>query len=217
MSGVESTAADLDVDLRQLFASLGRNWLRIVLFALAVTALALAAAWMSTPYYKAETRLLIETRESVFTRPNAGSDADRPILDEEGVTSQVQVISSTDILKKVADKLDLAKLPEFNEALHPSMLGRLLVIAGLRNDPNEVPPDERVLKKLREKLNVYNVDKSRVIVIEFSSASPKLAADIPNAIADAYLDVQKGAKLESNSEATDWLAPEIHTLVPFSM
>lgn len=212
MSAAQTTAADLDVDLRQLFASLARNWLRILVVALAVAALALVAAWMATPKYKAETRLLIETRESVFTRPDTSPDADRPILDEEGVTSQVEVISSTDILKQVAEKLGLAKLPEFDEALNQSLPSRLLVIAGLRSDPNEVPADERVLKAMREKLSVYRVDKSRVIVIEFSSADPKLAAAIPNAIADAYIAAQGNAKLESNAAATDWLAPEIADL-----
>ena len=212
MSGVQSTVADLDVDLRQLFASLGRSWRRIAAVALAATALAFAAAWLATPHYKAETRLLIETRESVFTRPNTGPESDRPILDEEGVTSQVEVISSSEILKQVAQKLDLARLPEFDEAAAMTPLGRLLVVAGLKSDPAEIPPEERVLKTMREKLKVYRVDKSRVIVIEFSSQDPKLAAEIPNAIADAYIAVQRSAKQESNTEATDWLAPEIADL-----
>ncbi|TIO10270.1 exopolysaccharide transport family protein [Mesorhizobium sp.] len=209
---VQSAAADVDVDLRQLFASLARNWLRILVVALVITGLALALAWLATPHYKAETRLLIETRESVYTRPDGTNDNDKPILDEEGVTSQVEVISSTDILKQVAQKLNLSRLPEFDETADMPMLSRLLVIAGLKSDPNEIPPEERVLKTMREKLNVYRVEKSRVIVIEFSSENPRLAAEIPNAIADAYISVQGNAKTESNSAATDWLAPEIADL-----
>ncbi|PAQ01124.1 exopolysaccharide transport family protein [Mesorhizobium mediterraneum] len=209
---VQSAAADVDVDLRQLFASLARNWLRILVVALVVTGLALALAWLATPHYTAETRLLIETRESVYTRPDGTNNDDRPILDEEGVTSQVEVISSTDILKQVAQKLNLSRLAEFDEAADMPVLSRLLVIAGLKSDPNEIPPEERVLKTMREKLNVYRVEKSRVIVIEFSSENPRLAAEIPNAIADAYISVQGNAKTESNSAATDWLAPEIADL-----
>ncbi|KQZ81985.1 chain-length determining protein [Mesorhizobium sp. Root157] len=211
MSGAQSAAADIDVDLRQLFASLAGNWLRILGVALVVTALALAFAWTATPKYKSETRLLIETRESVFTRPDT-AEGDRPILDEEGVTSQVEVISSTDILKQVAAKLGLAKLPEFDAAADMSFLGRLLVVAGLKSDPGEIPAEERVLKSMREKINVYRVEKSRVIVIEFSSQDPRLAQEIPNAIADTYIAAQGSAKLESNSAATDWLAPEIEDL-----
>ena len=189
-----------------------RNWLRIVVVSLAVTGAALALAWLATPHYKASTRLLIEMRESVFTRPDNNSQAENPILDEEGVTSQVEVISSTDILKQVATKLDLSRLREFDEAADMGSIGRFLVIAGLKSDPHEIPPDERVLKAMREKLNVFRVERSRVIVIEFSSEDAKLAAEIPNAIADAYISVQGNAKVESNSAATDWLAPEITDL-----
>ncbi|MGX9572608.1 GumC family protein [Mesorhizobium sp. f-mel] len=209
---VKSVAADVDVDLRQLFASLARNWLRILVVALVITGLALALTWLATPHYRAETRLLIETRESVYTRPDGTNDNDKPILDEEGVTSQVEVVSSTDILKQVAQKLNLSRLPEFDETADMPMLSRLLVIAGLKSDPNEIPPEERVLTTMREKLNVYRVEKSRVIVIEFSSENPGLAAEIPNAIADAYISVQGNANIESNSAATDWLAPEIADL-----
>lgn len=212
MSVAQSAASDVDVDLRQLFASLGRNWLRIVLVVLVITGLAFLLAWFATPHYKAETRLLIETRESVFTRPAGNGENERPILDEEGVTSQVEVISSTDILKQVAAKLNLSRLPEFDEAADMSMFDRLLIVAGLRSDPNEIPAEDRVLKNFREKLKVYRIEKSRVIVIEFSSEDARLAAEIPNAIADTYIAVQGNAKLESNSAATDWLAPEITDL-----
>ena len=212
MSGVQSTASDIDVDLGRLFASLARRWKRIVFVALAVTALALGLAWLATPEYKAETRILIETRESVFTRPASSGEAERPLLDEEGITSQVEVIRSTDLLKQVAKKLNLSRLPEFDEAADMSLFSRLLVIAGLKNDPNEIPPEERVLKVFREKLTVYRVEKSRVIVIEMSSEDPKLAAEIPNALADAYIAVQGAAKQQSNSDATDWLEPEIANL-----
>lgn len=212
MSVVQPTTSDLDVDLRQLFASLVANWVRILVVACGVALAAFVLASLATPHYKAETRLLIETRESVFTRPQGDAESDKPLLDEEGVTSQVEVISSTDILKQVARKLDLAKLPEFDEAADMSIVGRLLVIAGLKSDPNEIPPEERVLKSLREKLSIYRVERSRVIVIEASSEDPALAAAIPNAIADAYLTVARDAKRQSNADATDWLEPEIATL-----
>ncbi|HEV2901517.1 MAG TPA: exopolysaccharide transport family protein [Pseudaminobacter sp.] len=212
MSGVQSTASDIDIDLGRLFSSLARSWLRILTVALAATALAFVIAWSATPHYQAETRILIETRESVFTRPESSGENERPILDEEGVTSQVEVISSTDILKQVAKKLDLASRLEFDPAAGMSLVGRLLVIAGLKSDPAEVPPEERVLKAFREKLLVYRVEKSRVIVIEFSSEDSRLAAEVPNAIADAYLAVSRDAKLQSNSAATDWLEPEIADL-----
>ncbi len=209
---VQSAAADVDVDLRQLFASLARNWLRIVLVALVVTGLAFAFAWLSTPYYKAVAKLEIGPRESVFTRPAGSANDDKAVPDDETVATEVQIISSPDILKKVASKLNLDKLPEFDETLKTSALNRVLVLVGLKSDPFDIPPEERVLKAMHDKLNVYGVEKSRAIAIEFSSKDPKLAAAISNAIAEAYIASKGNARLESNSAATGFLGPEIADL-----
>jgi uncharacterized protein involved in exopolysaccharide biosynthesis/Mrp family chromosome partitioning ATPase len=213
MSRVQDSANDVDVDLGRLFASLVRDWARILVVALVVTGLAFVLATVATSHYRAETRILIETGESVFTRPNdTNGEANSPVLDEIGVTSQVEVIGSTDILKQVARQLNLASRSEFDEAANPSLLSWMLVVAGLKSDPAEIPPEERVLTTFREKLNIYRVENSRVIVVEFSSEDAKLAADVPNTIASVYLNVQREAKLLSNSDATAWLEPEIADL-----
>ncbi|MHB9435460.1 GumC family protein [Mesorhizobium sp. P15089B] len=208
----QSAAADVDVDLRQLFASLARNWLRILVITLLVTGLAFAFAWLATPHYKATTQLKIQLSELAYTRPAGTNEDDKPVLDAEGVATEVQVISSSDILKQVAADLKLGDKPEFNYALGMSPVTRLLVIAGLKSDPEEIPLEERVLTKMRDKLNVYGVEKTRVIAVEFSSEDPQLAADIPNAIAKAYLAYQADAKTKSNAAATAFLGPEIDDL-----
>lgn len=212
MSAVSSSASDVDVDLGRLFASLARDWKRILLVAVALSAIAFVLASLATPHYRAETRLLIETRESVFTRPQNNNTDTNPLLDQEGVTSQVEIITSTDVLKRVAKNFDLASLPEFDEAVNPSLLGRLLIMVGLKSDPGEIPAEERALEAFREKLSVYRVENSRVIAISFSSEDPKLAAEIPNAIADTYLAFSREAKQQSDSAATEWLEPEIQAL-----
>lgn len=212
MAGVTADEPQIDVDLRVLFLSLVRNWKRILLASLLATAAAFVYVMTATPEYKSEARLLIETRESIYTRSPAGPDADRSLLDEEGVTSQVQVITATELLKTVADKLDLAGKAEFDPAADLSIADRVLIMTGLMNDPAELPEEERVLKALREKLNVFRVEKSRVIVVEATSEDAALAAAIPNAIADAYIAVNQAAKLQINSDATSWLEPEIEDL-----
>ncbi len=92
MSGVHTVDPDIDVDLGTLFSSIAKNWIRILLTALVVTVLAVAIAWMIPPKYQAETRILIETRESIYTRPDGASGDDQPILDQEGDASQEELI-----------------------------------------------------------------------------------------------------------------------------
>ena len=210
MKRAEPVADDVDVDLGRLFASLRRDWLRILLFALAITALVFVLVFTATPLYRAETRVLIESRESIYTRPQAAGEDDRAILDQEGVASQVQVITSTDILTEVARELDLASHSEF-AGTQPSVLDRALSAIGLKSG-SDIPPEQRVLDAFREDLNVYQVENSRVIVIEFSSSDPELAARVPNAVADAYVASLRAAKQQANADATEWLEPEIEDL-----
>ena len=224
MSGAYVAANDVDVDLGSLFGGLLRRWPWILLVALGVTAAAYVGTRLITPLYKSETKISIEEGESSYTRPNAGSNDNKPTLDEEGVTSQIELITSTNTLKQVvtdldaidpktnAPKLDLTKLPEFDEAAGMSMLDHFLVLIGAVPDPNEIPVEERVLKRFREKLKVYRVEKSRVIVVEMTSEKPQVAATISEAVAKAYLKGQTDAKLGSNTEAAIWLDTEIKGL-----
>ncbi|GGB12698.1 chain-length determining protein [Brucella endophytica] len=209
MSGAASAGNDVDIDLGALFGSLRRHALFILIGALTLAALALLFCMLATPEYRAESRILIETRESVFTRPNGETAADRPVIDQETVKSQVEVIASSDLLKKVGDKLKLAETDEFGR---PSPLSRLLISLGLKHDPTQVSPQDYMLREMREHLQVYNVPDSRVIVVQFSSKGPALAAKVSNAIADEYIALQRAAKLQSTDDATAWLQPEIADL-----
>ncbi len=213
-SEARPAVSDVDVDLGQLFGSLIRNWLRILLVALVVAGLAWLLAGLATPLYRAETRIMIEARENVYTRPaSAGlSESERALLDEETVASQVEVIGSADLLRQVAGQLNLAAHPEFGAAGDTSTLGNLLILLGLKGDPSQATVEERVLASLAGRLSIYRVDGTRVIVVGFSSQDPQLAADVPNAIAGAYVAGQEQAKRLSNADATEWLEPEIDDL-----
>jgi uncharacterized protein involved in exopolysaccharide biosynthesis len=70
MTEVDSLSKDADIDIGALFASLRRNWLLIISGAAIMAVLAWIICLLITPDYRAETRILIESRESVFTRPN---------------------------------------------------------------------------------------------------------------------------------------------------
>lgn len=215
MPGIRSAANDVDVASAAFLSGLARRWPRILSAALVVTAIAFAFAWLATPKYWGETRILLEApvlTQSDPTSVDPASAANLPALDEEGLASQVQVVSSTEVLKKVAQKLDLASRDAFNDRAEPGPVGRLLVLAGLKTDPGDIPAEERVLQAMRDRLEVRRVEKSRVIVVGFSSQDPKLAAAVPNAIAETYVAVQKDAKLGSNSDAANWPAPEIKEL-----
>lgn len=207
-----SVGNDVDIDIGALFASLWRNRLRILLGSLLLTALAFLLLSLVSPKYRAETRILIETGESVFTRPANQQADDRPVLDQEGIKSQVELIGSSDLLKRVIVKLDLANNAELSAGAEPSALSRLFGAVGIGNNPDEETRDDYILQAVRDRLLVYSVQASRVIVIQFSSKDPALAASVANAIADEYVAAQQASKSQANTDATGWLQPEIADL-----
>ncbi|WP_273725308.1 GumC family protein [Brucella gallinifaecis] len=211
MSEVDSQSKDVDIDIGALFISLRRHWLLVLGGAAVLAVLAWLFCLLITPDYRAEARIFIESRESVFTRPNGEATIERPLVDPEGIKSQVEIMTSGDLLKQVSDKLKLTDNPTFTSTIIKPWV-RLLILVGLRNNPEDLTPEELVLQKLRQNLKVFNGTDSGVIVVQYTSPNAGEAADIANAVADGYIALQEAAKLQSNDDATGWLAPEIEDL-----
>lgn len=212
MSSVGSSRQDEDIDLAQLFRAVWQRKGRI----LAATALAAGLAFVGanaiSPRYKGETRILIEAREPNFMGQGANSADLQPLLDELNIASQVQVLRSVDLIKQVARDLKLYERDEFDPVASTSAIDEFLILVGLKKNPLERAPEDRVVDTFLEKLSVYQVERSRVIAVAFTSKDPELSAAIPNAMVEVYLSLQRGAKLDSNSQAARWLEPEIANL-----
>ncbi|MGJ5093849.1 GumC family protein [Bradyrhizobium oligotrophicum] len=202
-----------DLDLRLVGRALARKRGFILLPTLLALVLSITAVNMITPRYKSEARILIDGRENVFVRPNGERTEERTALDPEAVTSQVQLVLSRDLARDIIRKNKLGELPEFDPVLRGvSPLKSVLAMVGLVKDPLAMTPDERVMDAYYERLTVYAVDKSRVLVVEFQSQDPALAAQVANSIADGYLVVQQNARQAQAKSASQWLAGEIQGL-----
>jgi uncharacterized protein involved in exopolysaccharide biosynthesis/Mrp family chromosome partitioning ATPase len=207
-------AAVEELDLGALGRALWRRKVSILALTLAAAAITFIAVSMITPKYKSETRVLIETRENIFLRPEAEKTAEPgATVDQEAVASQIQLILSRDLARDIIDKLKLGERSEFDPVLHgPSLIKTLLGLIGIGRDPMTMTPEERVLKSFQERLLAYQAEKSRVIVIEFESEDPELAAQVANAVAAQYLVLQRSAKQTQTRAAGQWLAGEIDKL-----
>ena len=203
-----------ELDLAALGRALWRRKGLIAALTLLAAGLAFAAVNLVTPRYKSEARVLIETRDNIFLRPDAEKALDRGgAIDQEAVTSQVQLILSRDLAREVIKTLKLGERPEFDPVLRgSSTIGVLLGVVGLVRDPMSQTPEERVFRSFAERLTAYQVEKSRVIAIEFESESPELAARAANAGAETYLMVQQTAKQDQSRVAGLWLAEKIEPL-----
>jgi uncharacterized protein involved in exopolysaccharide biosynthesis len=202
-----------DLDLRSIWRVLLRKKRLIIIPTLLAFALSLLIVNLITPRYKSEARILIDGRENVFLRPTGERNEERNALDPEAVASQVQLVLSRDLAREVIKKNKLAENPEFDPVLRGvSPIKSLLALFGIGRDPLRMTLEERVLESYYDRLTAYAVDKSRVIVIEFQSHDPELAARIANSIADGYLVLQLNARQEQAKAAGQWLSGEIDNL-----
>lgn len=200
-------------DMRGLGRALWRQKSRILIWTLAAAAISFAVVNTLTPRYRSEARILLEIKENVFLRAEADKGGERTALDPEAITSQVQLVLSRDLAREVIKKERLAEKLEFDPLFGGVSLTRtLLGMFGLGRDLASMSPEERILEAFYDHLNVFAVEKSRVIVIEFRSADPELAARVANALAEGYLATQQVAKQDQTRAASQWLAGEISAM-----
>lgn len=202
-----------DLDLGALGRALLRKRMWVIVPTLVAAIGSIVVVNLITPRYKSESRILIDGRENIFLRPNGERSEERLSLDPEAVASQVQLVLSRDLAREVIRKNKLAERPEFDPVLKGAQPWKsLLALIGAARDPFSMTPEERVLDSYYERLTAFAVDKSRVIVVEFQSSDPDLAAKVANSIADGYLVMQQAARQQQAKAAGQWLSGEIDDL-----
>ena len=135
--GASGTAAADELDLGAVGRALRAKKLWVIVPTVLVAALTFAAVNVMTPRYKSEARILIEGRENVFVRPEAEKLGERErAVEPEAVTSQVQLVLSRDLARKVIRELKLGERVTApvqladGDAIH---IGSLLVTFHMRN------------------------------------------------------------------------------------
>ena len=200
-----------DIDLPTLGRALWRAKTTILGLAVGAGVLTFVVLSMMRPLYTSEARILIQNDESAFTRPanEQGRDPQQPTLDEQAVQSQVQVLTSRDLAVEVIKALDLTNNPDFAKDAGTNFVTRFLNSMGLPK--GSAKSQEEAANAFAESLSVFQLAKSSVIGVDYTSGDSSLAAQIANKLAGVYINWQREAKLEQTKDAT-WLIAQIDVL-----
>ncbi|MBC2859353.1 exopolysaccharide transport family protein [Stappia sp. 28M-7] len=201
----------VEIDLSAILTALRRSLRWIVPLVVGAVILTFVILQFVPARYRAESKVLIETSNIVYPGDVRGAEEERALLDTEGVASQVELLQSRDLMRRVAQRLDLASVPEF-EAGSSSLVREMFVALGLMRDGDSNTREERVLKVFYDNLEVFRVDGSRVISVRYVSRDPELAARVANAVVEEYLDLQSSVKRETTDIAAASLEPQIERL-----
>jgi succinoglycan biosynthesis transport protein ExoP len=158
------------VTLSSIGDTIRRRWWVIAACALTLSVLAIAISLLLTPKYDAFTKVRITPNNQALEKDTS----DRP-LDTTAVNTEVAVIGSRNIARKVVTDLSLYRDPEF------------VKIAADGPAPSRNEAIERATSSLVGRINVNRNEKSYVVDIGFRSVDPVKAARIANAVAQAYV------------------------------
>ncbi len=207
------------IDLRHLQDFFWRRWKLILAAAAVVMALAFLVMLMIAPRYTATAQVLLEPRkEKIF-----GAESIMPELNLEtgNVDSQLSVIQSINLLRRVVEKEKLTADPEFGSAPRAGLFSLLTDLfqpeeakqAAVAKPDGAIPPDVlRSIGRLRNALEVTRVNRTYVLSIAVTSEDPVKATRLANAVADAYVVDQLDARYDAAKRASSWLAERMEGL-----
>jgi polysaccharide biosynthesis transport protein len=192
-----------------------RHYLIILFAALLTTSIGATYLWITPPTYTATTDILIDRGKSPFFQQQGVFLPESPI-DSAQMESQIQILSSRRIAALVVKNLHLAEDPAFLagglvDFLKGKLGDALRTLIFRFNKPaasasgSESALVYRAAAVLLGNLQVNRVGISFNIDINYRSHSPERAAQIANALAEAYIVDQMDAKYEAQRRTSDWL------------
>jgi polysaccharide biosynthesis transport protein len=205
-------------ELYAAFMAFVRRQFPVIVFVMLLT-LGLAAVYIFTtpPRYTGEAVLIIDTHKLNLFQQQNSMGIDAPV-DTAMVDSQVEILKSENIALSVIKDLHLTDDPEFvgpSGGLIGAMFGVVSSVTNLfsSDEPvSEFAQTRRALARFQAGLTIKRVGLTYVIDIDFESLSPQRAAQIANAVADAYVVDALEAKYQSTKRAAVWLQDRLKEL-----
>ncbi len=218
-------ARDEDViDLRELWSVLmRRRWLIISTVALAAI-LALVATFVMTPIYRSSLLLQIETEgnRAVDFGQVTQEEATGYRMNMDFYRTQYELLKSNTLARRVIDQLGLSADEDSAESSFFSNLSAILKAwiasmsgakttdeSSLGLDPEEAARMEEEEAALLEELTVEPVRDSRLVRVHFDSPSPSEAAEVANAVAANFINLNLERRYDASSFAKRFLEEQL--------
>jgi uncharacterized protein involved in exopolysaccharide biosynthesis/Mrp family chromosome partitioning ATPase len=192
-------------DFAKIWPVLWRGRATILYATVAALALAVLFVIVVPHQYTAVTQILIDPTDL----RGVGSDATQASQLSDAalmqVESQVSVLTSDTVLRRVVASEGLARDPEF--ARGPSFISALI-------GKGDVPGGNTLtaLNELKRRVVVKRADRTFVVEVGVTSKDPAKAVRIANAVAQAYLDEQTQVRADAARQVSQSLSGHLQDL-----
>jgi uncharacterized protein involved in exopolysaccharide biosynthesis/Mrp family chromosome partitioning ATPase len=193
------------IDLAQIRAALWRGRATILYATIGALALAVLLISFTPSQYTAATQILIDPSDLRAV----GNDTTQPAQMSDAalmqVESQVNVLTSDTVLRRVVSSEGLDHDPEF--ARGPSLLNVLM-------GRDALPGGDTLaaLNELKRRVVVKRAERTFVVDVSVTSRDPRKAVRIANAIAQSYLDEQTRVRADAARQVSQSLSARLKEL-----
>lgn len=214
-----------ELDLVKIFRSLRRRLSLIVSVTIGLTALVIVGVFQMTPLYTGSAQVMVDAQRNKIV--DLDSVLSGLATDSATIDTEVEVLRSRAIAKRVVDKLNLTEDPLFNPALRKTSflssinpkawISSLFASSSGDDGASDVQsPQEALLNNVVNQVLAGETVSRRgltyVIDVSFTSPSRVMAMQVANALADAYIVSQLEARFDATKQASDWLSSRLEEL-----
>src|SRR5216684_6705147 len=172
-----------------------RRW-TLAAFTLVVVTIVVAASLLMKPQYEAIGRVVFHRENDIGVLGFKGADTSllEDPEDRAAIDTQIGILQTDALATQVINDLHLDKNPKF--------AGRV----------EQSGDEDRLVKSFHKNLTISKVKGTRLIEIQFRSTDAKLAADVVNGLAKAYVDQFYRSQFQASTQISEFLANQLKEL-----
>jgi polysaccharide biosynthesis transport protein len=204
--------------IEKLIGIVRRQYPIIVLISACVIALSLVYLFTTPKQYTAHAMFLIDTSRmrALQREPKVIQNTYELPLDDAQVETEIEVLKSAQIGLSVVKELKLTEDPEFVGS-QTGLMGQLfgLIFSPFSSGASSHEPmsedalTQTALGHVLSNRDVKRFAATYVLDISYMSLNPNRAAEVANAIGEAYLVGQLDAKFQTSNRVAKWLQDRI--------
>ena len=171
--------------------------------------LALLISIPQAPVYQAATSIELQGFNENFLNLRSMSPTD-PVVGAAAfdtyVQTQVEILRDHSLVHRVVEQLKLDENPEFVKPA-VSWMSRLPLQKKVQASPTDIAVGRAI-----GGLTVRVSGQTRIVKISFDSTDPKIAADLANGLAEAYIQENLESRWKTNQKTGEWLQGQLANL-----
>jgi succinoglycan biosynthesis transport protein ExoP len=197
-----------EVSLAEIWRKIWKRRIAASLFAAAIFLMVALYAFLTKPVYESVAQIRVDSSqqgslglEDLVSQHMSDSD-----IEGGRLSTELMILQCVPVSMQVIRNLDLGHREEF--------AGKALMAKVSAVDPVKMDPlsRDKLLTKFHNAEKLEVLPKTRVIEIRFQNTDPKLAADVVNAIVDAYLQRNFDVKYQGAVQVSEWLSKQMEDL-----